>query len=355
MGRVAKYKKIKAFDRNNSGGEYVWGSMDARTLKKKKRSKTAERLHEKKLKRKQTKNNDRIEDGGFDLPSQHKDDFNLSDFKVKKEKRRRLDDDLIVSSRGLTSTLTPTQSVLEQKPSALITNDKVKIGNNVVTCSIPQNDREERSIAKMLNIDIKTGNVIKQKNSSVATNGRKMIQGRKEGESMRSFNKRLKEETQMALAEDFKKSSRKNTNNQPGKEECADKAERRKEFMKKKKLKKKGASIAYSHQVYDQDIQRDKIKHARNELEIYQEDETEASVPSFLDQVEQPPIFNLLPRGAQKKAKLKNRGKDDNHCKNMDEKLIKAEQNAMEIMRRKVQAQYALIKAQRRKEGSFHF
>ena len=38
----------------------------------------------------------------------------------------------------------------------------------------------------------------------------------------------------------------------------------------------------------------------------------------------------------------------------MDEKAIKAEQDAMEAMRRKILAQYSIIKAKRRQEGSFH-
>ena len=40
MGRVAKYKKVKSFDRAHSGGEYVWGKNDGRQTKKK-RSKQA--------------------------------------------------------------------------------------------------------------------------------------------------------------------------------------------------------------------------------------------------------------------------------------------------------------------------
>jgi len=38
----------------------------------------------------------------------------------------------------------------------------------------------------------------------------------------------------------------------------------------------------------------------------------------------------------------------------MDPTKIKAEQRAMEKMRLKVQAQYALIKARRKREGDFH-
>ena len=100
MGRVSKYKKIKAFDRLHSGGEYVWGSADLRSNKKK-RSKTAEKLHQKKLKRKRNKNFNANNEGnffdneGFDLPPQGEDEFNLSDLRVKKDKKRRLDDGLV--------------------------------------------------------------------------------------------------------------------------------------------------------------------------------------------------------------------------------------------------------------------
>jgi hypothetical protein len=72
---------------------------------------------------------------------------------------------------------------------------------------------------------------------------------------------------------------------------------------------------------------------------------------SFLDQVEQPPVFTQLPRGASKKpnGKLK--------CKEFESKskLQKEEQNSMEAMRRKVQAQYAILKQKRRPQGApFH-
>merc|ERR1711976_903387 len=76
------------------------------------------------------------------------------------------------------------------------------------------------------------------------------------------------------------------------------------------------------------------------------------------DQVERPPIFNLLPRGADKLSRKKKslaQIKDDDakRKRGMDEDQIAAEQNAMEIMRRKVQAQYALVKQQRKKGWRF--
>ena len=88
MGRVAKYKKVKAFDRKHSGGEYVWGENDGRP-KKKKRSKTAEKLKQIKLKRRRDGDIDPFNCGvgGYDLPPQEKDDFDLSDMKVKRVKK----------------------------------------------------------------------------------------------------------------------------------------------------------------------------------------------------------------------------------------------------------------------------
>ena len=77
---------------------------------------------------------------------------------------------------------------------------------------------------------------------------------------------------------------------------------------------------------------------------------------SFLDQVEQPPVFAQLPRGASKKPNGKLKCKEfESKSKLQKEESIRAEQNSMEAMRRKVQAQYAILKQKRRAQGaSFH-
>jgi hypothetical protein len=58
----------------------------------------------------------------------------------------------------------------------------------------------------------------------------------------------------------------------------------------------------------------------------------------------------MVPRGAPKKAELKSQSPD----KRMNEKEITAEAKSMDLMRRKVQAQYRLIKSQRKNAGVFH-
>jgi hypothetical protein len=369
MGRVAKYKKVKKFDRLHSSGEYVWGSMDGIRPKKKKRSQTAEKLHQQKLKRKKNRilyDNGDGKDGGFDLPPQGKDEFNLTDLKVKKMKRRKLDEDLISTPSLSSSSSSSKDSANFANNTTTTTTDvlesKVKVGNKMVTCTIPQNDKEERRIAKILNIDTKSGLTMTKGSSSDI---KKKIEGRRDGESMRAFNRRLKEETKLALAQDFKdRASNKKNKNQHDIQIVGDdsahmsKKDRRKEFMKNKKKLKKRKNGTYDESMEDNrmyDNDNDDNNNATQSDFITGENAYAMTTakPSFLEQVEAPPTFNRLPRGAEKKSKMKIRGEKDDG-KKMDEKSIKAEQNAMEVMRKKVQVQYALLKAKRRKEGNFH-
>lgn len=341
MGRVARYKKVKSFDRLHSGGEYIWGSNNGRDDKKK-RSKTAEKMKERKLKKR--KHNNRNADDwndvdGFDLPPQGKDDFNLIDFQVKKVKKKQLDDELY------SAPTLKTLSKVSTAPASTITDNKIKIGNKTLTCTIPKDDLEERKLIHSLNIDAKSG-----KGKSEFTN---TIQGRKEGESTRAFNKRLKEETKFALAQDFKKKSSSTTNANTDIDaygEQIGKKEKRKEYMKTKKMRKKKGISNFEGNLPDNDeidtnLAQDDSDFVTGERAIT----ATTALPSFLHQVEEPPSFNLLPRGAKKKSKTK-----ANREGGMNEQKIKAEQDAMEAMRRKVQAQYSMIKSQRRKEGSFH-
>jgi len=315
MGRVARYKKTKSFDKEHRGGEYVWGSMSS--TKKKKRSLTAERHYKKKSKRKGF-----IEDGGFDLPP-GKDDFDLADLVVKKQKKRKLDHDLNMPSSQI-------ETAGNSQPSTKVTSERVKIGNKIVPCAIPQNDQEERRMVRSLNIDKRTGK------SSTDLRKESSIEGRRKGESMNAFNRRLKEETDMALANDHKNKRAQDVTDD---REQISKSQRRKEFLKKKKKKQTSDS---------QDGFRSFSKDWTDEGLMVSEQVV--TRPSFLEQAEQPPTFKQLPRGAKAKVVVKK----DPDGKSLDEVKIKAEQNAMEVMRRKVQAQYAKIKAKRREEGKFH-
>lgn len=321
MGRVARYKKTKAFDKKHQGGEYVWGSTSF--AKKKKRSQTAERHHNKKSKRKGY-----AEVGGFDLPP-GKDDFDLADLVVKKQKKRKLDEDLKTPSN---ETVIPSGGV---KPSTKISSDKVKIGNKVVSCAIPQSEQEEKKMVKSLNLDHKTGK------SSIDVRKQSTIEGRRQGESMNAFKRRLKEETEMALANDYKNKKSADVTEDPDK---LTKSQRRKEYLKKKKMKKTSAAK------FDDGDDFPSSSTRQTSDDGFITGEQAVARVSFLEQAEQPPVFKQLPRGAKEKSKTKK----DHKGKSLDEAKIKAEQNAMEAMRRKVQAQYAVIKAKRRQEGKFH-
>lgn len=342
MGRVAKYKKVKAFDRKRTSGEYIWGENDGRPTKKK-RSKTAEKLKQNKLKRRRGVDIDRFNCGvgGYDLPPSGKDEFNLSDFKVKKIKKQNWDDGLNLNSSSLSSSSSAfTLKKSDVTPKAAISNDKVKVGNRSVTCTIPKDDKEERKMAKSLNIDLNSG-----KSKSNIT---KTIHERQAGESKTAFKKRMKQGAIAALAQDFKNKNSRNANSGNDWEADAggsNRQQKRKESMKQKKLKKKkGVAVLRNNDTFDDRVDND----MNYEKGFITGENAVAAIPSFLEQAEAPPSFDRLPRGAVHKKltmKMKN---------GMDDKSIKAEQDAMEAMRRKVQAQYSLLKAKRRQEGSFH-
>lgn len=386
MGRVASYKKVKTSYKNHSGGEYVWGT-NAKS-KAKKRSLTAQKHQA--AKRRGRRNKDQFDDGGFDLPPE-KDDFDLKDMFVKKVKKKRLDHDLAfpsvnelktvtpsiptsASSSVSTSTSTNVDDVPKDddgntnsgvRPSAIVKNNSVKIGNTNLTCHIPADDRAEIRAAKLLKMDPKTGKSISKQSINQTT-----IEGRREGESMNAFNRRLKEETVKALADNYKKSRGGETTTGSGTNVGEDgkmtKSQRRKEYSKMRKRKKKGKG---NYVVDPEGVGSG----GASGLSKYDNDDgfvTGENAVSFLEQAERPPIFNQLPRGAHKKLKLKMKGvkDDDDDCdgdgdgrkkrkKTMNEGTIKKEQDAMEVMRRKVQAQYAIMKAKRRQKEqgpSFH-
>ena len=359
MGRVASYKKVKTFDKSYSGGEYVWGTNAG--SKSKKRSLTAEKLRKKKLKRRKNGAGFGFGDGseGLDIPPE-KDDFNLDDFVVKKRKQKRLDHDLVLpkindlpTGRASSSSKHASKDEAGVKPSAIVKNEKVKIGNTSIACHIPVDDQEEIKAAKMLQVDPRTG-----KSTSIQSLRKSTIEGRREGESMNAFHRRLKEETKNALAENYKNSKpvKKRQAGDGEDEEKMTKAEKRREYSKMRKKKKKG-KLNLSN--LDED---DAIGYGgKDHDDGFITGEEAAARISFLEQAEQPPVFNQLPRGAHNKLKLKMKGVSDDGSKSKkpgkidEEGKIKAEQDAMEIMRRKVQAQYALMKAKRRQGGTnFH-
>ena len=139
MGRVAKYKKIKSFDKQHRGGEYIWGT-NKKIEKKKKRSKTAEKYHKEKQQRKRRKGLIDTDDG-FDIPFDGKDEFNLTDFKVKKQRLMNdLQENVIFQQSSVPTLSSSTKSSSSTNNSWTTTrhprvyNNKIRIGNKIISC-----------------------------------------------------------------------------------------------------------------------------------------------------------------------------------------------------------------------------
>jgi hypothetical protein len=157
-------------------------------------------------------------------------------------------------------------------------------------------------------------------------------QARIEGESKRAYAKRTKIETRHIIQ-------------QSTTEKNSEKIKLKKEFLnqkkKNKKSKKKGSVSTYDP----------------NEMDDYTKHDMTLDAPAqpehvhFTEQAERPPMFKQLPRGAKEKGK---KGKDQSKTSGMTDVQVEAEKKTMDLMRRKVQAQYDVIKARRKRAGEFH-
>mmetsp|Transcript_79496 Transcript_79496/g.119508 ORF Transcript_79496/g.119508 Transcript_79496/m.119508 type:complete len:318 (+) Transcript_79496:112-1065(+) len=316
MGRVAKYKKIKACDpysKKNRGNVNLnqvgmWGLGDS-GRKAKKRSLKAQLMR--KTKKRGRFNGD--DDGGFDLPPSEKDDFDMKDFRVKKQK---------------------VQNPILAAETNKIATETIKVDNNVVA-TIPKTDEDERKVARVLKVEQKVKESQKKKQIMEAT-------VRQEGESRNAFKKRTKVETRNLI--------------QVSRKINEGKRERKKEFLKnKKKAKgKKGASLRTNNNGDSNDGYQSEDNNNDDDGFVTGERAVAAMQDQvrFGEQAERPPSFRQLPRGAKKQTK---KGDDsDGKSTGMTDTEVRAERDAMELLRRKIQAQYSAIKLQRRKNGDFH-
>lgn len=298
MGRVAKYKKVKSFDpySKKNGGNVdlskvgIWGLGDS-GRKAKKRSRRAEVLRRNK-KRKTNDQND-----GFDLPPSDRDDFDLKDLvgSIKKQK----------------------VETLRTAPSS-ISETRIAVGENVAT--IPKTDDDEKAVARVLRVE--------KQNKEIEKKQRLKAQARIEGESKRAYARRTKSETRQIVK-------------QSTVERNPEKMKKKKEFLNKKKNKNK-----FKQQQQQDFVGTEEEMEKDRQLDLLPEPED----VHFTEQAERPPMFKQLPRGAKaKETKQKKVAKPG-----MTEAQVKAESNAMELIRRRVQAQYASIKAKRKRAGDFH-
>jgi hypothetical protein len=314
MGRVARYKKIKDVDpySKKNGGRVdlgtvgIWG-LGENGRKAKKRSRRSEQLRSSRTKGR------RSEDEGFDLPpSGKRDEFDINDLvgSIKKQKMvNPLRDDAPTAKEDL-----------------LFAADKVKVGGNIAT--IPKDDHDEKKAARILNVQ-------SQVQKEVAKTEAKK-HARMEGESKNAFNKRTRAETRQIIK-------------QTSETKNPEKKLKKKEFLNKKKHKKRGGATDsdgnfanYDNGYDDQDTL------ITGERAIAMVDEVR-----FGEQAERPPVFRQLPRGAKIKSYSSKQEQSDKTTGMTDDDVM-AESRAMEMMRRKIQAQYNAVKLKRRRAGDFH-
>lgn len=314
MGRVAKYKKIKScdpFSSKNGGTQSmtdVWGMGDD-GRRPKKRSKTSIALRKK---RKRPVPNDE-----FDVPPTGGDDFDLNDLLVVKKIKPAANELLDEKPKKMTTEKTVV-------PSVPVANHNGSDSDDLKTREIvPDPMLEEKRAARILKIEPQQDAHKKKKAHKVE---------RFPGESRKAFQKRCKSETRRLIK------------NEKLQEHNPEKRQRKKEFLnKKKKAKKASRQNEDSHDDdYDYQLQRNQ-RNQESSNDGFITGEQAVARAALGDQVERPPVFLQLPRGAKAKMTAK---KQDGKGRGVSIE--------MENMRRKVQAQYALVKAKRRKEGDFH-
>lgn len=333
MGRVAKYKKVKSFDpysKKNRGSVDlptvgVWGLGD-NGRRKKKRSLKAEKLHARKHKLKSSKknknssnnNNKFLDDGGFDIPPTDKDEFDMADLVGSIKKQKVENKDLLGSSSIINDAKTTKSESYDQ----IVTSS----GN---VANIPKTNEDETKVNKLLKLD--------QQRDKKSLEEQKQLHARKEGESKNAYSKRTRAETRQII-----KQSATTPRN-------LEKLQRKKEFLKNRRKRKKGGNSYYSNEINNDDDDGDDNNARTRKHQV-------SDIPvRFGEQAERPPIFRQIPRGAKSKSNTKSTiATKSEKTKGMTDDQIEMERDAMELMRRRIQAQYKVIKTKRRDNGDFH-
>lgn len=348
MGRVAKYKKVKSFDpysKKNRGNidlptVGIWGLGD-NGRRPKKRSQKAERMHakknkfidEKKLKKK-------VDDGGFDMPPMENDEFDMADL-TGSIKRQKVETNNILASYTISTTndnvgsssKTSNHNNNNDNGATNESYDKIVTSTGIVA-NIPKTDQDENKVTRLLRLDTQE----EQKSEKA----KQLSHARMVGESKRAYAKRTRAETRKII-----KQSTKTINHE--------KLQRKKEFLKlKKKNKKRKGGGSYSLNgdgnneiTYDYTSNND--KHGIDgDCSHY-----DAAV-RFGEQALRPPTFRQIPRGAKRKVNTKSQAEKSTKSEFISNDQIKAERDAMELMRRRVQARYKAMKSNRKDAGDFH-
>lgn len=306
MGRVARYKKVKSVDPFAKGRTWTDDVGNTSNIQRvKRRSKTAQKLKDQKNKNRRSKSTDKKkrDDDGFNLPPDGEDEFDMSDLMGSVKKQKVKADDLLKGNNSILD------NVLTQKNG----------GDKVLSSKVEKADAR----------GVKSSASTSKEQSQSSSN-----QSKTNATSKTSSSKGLEITAHTPTREIIAACTNPKTQKQQGADGTNSKQAKRKAFFEQKKLKKR--------------------KHARNDsfdedYDNYNNDMTSAVTKQRLidDQVERPPIFSALPRGATKKKKSTPREKKEDQDENAD-RILK-EQRALEAMRERVMAQYAILRESRRK------
>lgn len=302
MGRVARYKKVKSVDPFAKGRTWtddVGNTANIRRVKK--RSKTAQKLKDQKNKRfrGQKKSED---DDGFDLPPGGEDEFDMSDLMGSVKRQKSKPDELLKGGNPIL--------------------------DNVMSKSKPEriDARGIKQPSRVSKQPINQGNSSNESKKNAAT------------VASSSGSKGLEITAYTSTREIIAACSNPKTQQQ-GVDGTNSKQAKRKAFFQQKKLKKK------NKRARDDESEDDNVKNPDRDAMSAGKSSNQSRC-AIDDQVERPPIFSALPRGAKKKKSAvtkKNEGQDEKAD------MIRKEQQNLEAMRQRVMAQYAILRESRRR------
>lgn len=337
MGRVSKYKKIKAIDpyskqRNKSfsasqtmtGYGFGFGSGGEDMLRQKKMEKKAQKQQrnnvKNKTKKKQSNNNKLF----FDIPPEDKeDDFDMANLTVVRHENNKTKN----AAKNFTfsiiesDTKNPTPPVIDSKHTFELANQELQ---------------KELKNSRLLKINPQSSSTNDNNNNN------NKLHGRLEGESMKAFTRRINQETAMILKQSL---SNNNGSVRHLKQSNPVKYEKKVNFLNRKK--KRMHTPVQTGEIDNDMTTRNERRTENKTILIAGENAVQRQAAGNLlhDQVERPPCFSVLPRG----AKSSNATSSSTSATTKGE-LITKEQKSKELeqYRAKVQAQYALMKAKQR-------
>ena len=405
MGRVAKYKKVKSFDpysKKNRGAldlskVGIWGlGDDGRKIKK--RSQKAERLYLAKQaradkrgggknKKQHTTSTARAQAAAaesrdfFDAaPSAFHDEFDMQDLvgSVKKQNIETVPDAVETIVALPVAAAASASSGTENNDGAHTTTTAATATEAAATEAATQpppphadEEEEEWTVTKLLRLE--------QQDERQQQKQQHAAHGRRDGESKRAYHKRTKLETNLLIKESQMKSGTRNP----------ERRKLKKEFLNnKKKNKKRKTNKFFNYQAGTEGTADTGTAAAAEETEArtyfgnHQPEEKSFSTYAddyvrFGEQATRPPQFQNIPRGASKSKNANNINVRMQHHTNhttrrkeeeggghsattaktttttMSNAQVQAEHDAMELMKRKIQAQYRAIKVKRQQHNRY--